>query len=139
MPRGHCHRHAGKRPCTCAMGNLYRFVEPVVLYILQRDGPTYGYELTGRVAENALTDAEIDGGAVYRTLQRLETGGHVISKWDTARPGPARHIYSITESGRQHLREWAAVLENLSRSMGAFADQAKSIYNTDPDRNNARE
>lgn len=133
MPRGHCHRHAGERPCTCAMGNLYRFVEPVVLYILARDGSTYGYELTGRAADNALTDAEIDSGAVYRTLQRLESAGHVTSDWDTAGPGPARHVYSITESGRKHLKEWAVVLKNLSTSLNAFADQAESIEARQPD------
>ena len=47
MPRGYCHRHAGRGPCTCAMGNLYRFAEPVVLYLLESNGPAYGYELAG--------------------------------------------------------------------------------------------
>ncbi len=120
MPRGHCHRHAGERPCTCAMGNLYRFVEPVVLYVLESNGPTYGYELSGKLRDHSLTDAEIDKGALYRTLQRLELTGHVTSTWDTSSPGPARHVYSITESGKKHLREWSVVLANLARSMDSF-------------------
>lgn len=109
------------------MGNLYRFVEPVVLYILERNGPTYGYELAGNLQSHALTDAEIDRGALYRTLQRLETTGHVSSGWDTSGSGPARHIYSITQSGKDHLREWAAVLNNLSRSMESFVGDVKSL------------
>ncbi len=127
MPRGHCYRHAGKRPCTCAMGNLYRFAEPVVLYLLERDGPAYGYELGTSLQNHALTDAEIDRAALYRTLQRLETMGHVTSDWDTSGSGPARHIYSITQSGRGHLREWAAVLGNLSRSMKSFVEEVRSL------------
>ena len=102
------------------MGNLYRFAEPVVLFMLERNGSTYGYELAGKLKDHALTDAEIDRGALYRTLQRLEATGHVTSDWDTTGTGPARHIYSITESGSSHLREWAVVLGNLARSMEAF-------------------
>ena len=120
MQRGSCHRHGGERPCTCAMGNLYRFVEPVVLYLLEREGPAYGYELAGNLQKHALTDAEIDRGALYRTLQRLETVGHVTSEWDTSGNGPARHTYKLTQSGRDHLREWAVVLGSLSRSMESF-------------------
>jgi len=127
MPRGHCRRHAGQRPCTCAMGNLYRFLEPVVLYLLERDGPAYGYELGSSLQNHALTDAEIDRGALYRTLQRLETMGHVTSAWDTSGSGPARHIYSITQSGKDHLREWATVLNNLSRSMESFVRDVNSL------------
>lgn len=109
------------------MGNLYRFVEPVVLYVLERDGPTYGYELGGSLQAHALTDAEIDRGALYRTLQRLETMGHVTSRWDTTGSGPARHVYAITDAGRKHLREWAVVLGNLAASMQAFVADVNAL------------
>lgn len=127
MPRGHCYRHAARGPCTCAMGNLYRFVEPVVLYMLAKKGSAYGYELAGDLNDHALTDAEIDRGALYRTLQRLEAMGHVTSAWDTHGSGPARHVYHITESGRAHLKEWAVVLGNLSRSMEAFVADVNAL------------
>ncbi len=120
MPRGHCHRHGGERPCTCAMGNLYRFIEPVILYQLAAKGSAHGYELAGELNRHALTDARIDRAAMYRTLQRLEANGHVTSAWDTSGGGPARHTYEITDSGREHLREWRAVLDTLSRSMEDF-------------------
>jgi len=119
------------------MGNLYRFVEPVVLYLLERNGPTYGYELGGSLQSHVLTDAEIDRGALYRTLQRLEASGHVTSQWDTSGTGPARHIYSITQIGRDHLREWAEVLQNLSRSMEAFVSDVRSLAEAGPDAANA--
>lgn len=132
--RGHCHRHGAERPCTCAMGNLYRFVEPVVLYLLEHGGPAYGYELGTSLQKHALTDAEIDRGALYRTLQRLETMGHVTSDWDTSGSGPARHIYSITQSGKDHLQEWSVVLGNLAHSMQSFVDDVRSLSGTASDR-----
>lgn len=120
MPRGHCSRHGGERPCSCAMGNLYRYVEPVILYMLAERESAHGYELAGELSSHALTDAQIDRGALYRTLQRLEANGHVESEWDTSSSGPARHVYRITDSGRAHLDEWAVVLAGLARSMEGF-------------------
>jgi PadR family transcriptional regulator PadR len=120
MLRRQCRRHGGERPCSCAMGNLYRFVEPVVLHLLVEKESAYGYELAGELNKHALTDAEIDRAALYRTLQGLEANGHVQSTWDVRGSGPARHVYQITESGREHLREWTVVLGNLAKSMEAF-------------------
>ena len=34
-----------EHPSTCDMGNLYRFVKPVLLFLLRREGHSYGYEL----------------------------------------------------------------------------------------------
>lgn len=127
MPRGRCHRHGEDRPCTCAMGNLYRFIEPVVLYLLKKNGPSYGYELAGALKEHALTDASIERAALYRTLQQLEANGHVVSEWDVSGTGPARHNYRLTESGEKHLHEWGVVLETLAHSMARFVDEVKAI------------
>lgn len=127
MPRGRCQRHGEERPCTCAMGNLYRFVEPVVLYLLQKNGPSYGYELAGALKEHALTDASIERAALYRTLQRLEANGYVMSEWDSSSPGPARHNYRLTACGAEHLREWGVVLGALSLSMARFVDEVQAI------------
>ncbi len=124
MPRGQCHRHGANRPCTCAMGNLYRFVEPVVLFLLSRRESAYGYDLARDLETHALTDAAIDRSALYRTLQQLEANGHVVSDWDVSGRGPARHTYRLTDSGRQHLAEWCVVLRNLSDSMARFVDEA---------------
>jgi PadR family transcriptional regulator, regulatory protein PadR len=120
MPRGQCHRHGAERPCTCAMGNLYRFFEPVLLFLLLQRGPSYGYELAVALKEHALTDAEVERGALYRTLSRLEENGHVTSEWDTSGAGPARHVYRITDVGEAHLHEWRTVLGRLAGSMTQF-------------------
>ncbi len=127
MPRGMCRHHGGERPCTCAMGNLYRFVEPVVLFLLKKRGASYGYELAGALAEHALTDATIERAALYRTLQRLEENGHVVSEWDVSGSGPARHNYRLTERGEEHLREWLVVLGNLAQTMARFVDEVSGI------------
>jgi poly-beta-hydroxybutyrate-responsive repressor len=107
------------------MGNLYRFVEPVVLLLLKKKGRSYGYDLSGDLHEHALTDAEIERGALYRTLRQLERNGNVASAWDTDKNGPARRVYKLTARGERHLAEWTAVLEHVSKSMARFVKDAK--------------
>jgi poly-beta-hydroxybutyrate-responsive repressor len=102
------------------MGNLYRFIEPVLLLMLRDKGHSYGYELSENLGEYALTDAQIERAALYRTLRTLEVNGHVTSTWDTDTAGPARRVYSLTKSGERHLREWSEVMGRLAGAMQAF-------------------
>jgi len=107
------------------MGNLYRFVEPVVLLLLKKKGRSYGYDLSGEIQKHALTDAEIERAALYRTLRQLEANGNVKSEWDVEGSGPARRVYRLTPKGKRHLDEWATVLDHVSRSMGRFVIEAR--------------
>lgn len=108
------------------MGNLYRFVEPVVLLLLRQQGRRSGYDLAAELRRHALTDAEVEKGAVYRVLRQLEQNGNVKSAWETGPAGPARRVYHLTREGEQHLAEWATVLDHLSKSMTRFARQARA-------------
>ena len=102
------------------MGNIYRFVEPVVLLMLRERSQSYGYDLASSLADHALTDAAIEGAALYRTLRRLESNGYVKSDWDVRESGPARRVYSLTAEGEKHLREWSEVLDHLAKAMARF-------------------
>ncbi len=119
-----CRRHGSAHPCACAMGNVYRFIEPVLLLMLKEKTQSYGYDLSAGLAEYALTDAEIERAALYRTLRRLEENGYVSSSWEAEHAGPARRIYSLTRAGREHLREWGEVLQRLGGAMQRFAGKA---------------
>ena len=119
-----CPRHGKNHPCTCAMGNIYRFVEPVLLLMLRDQGRSYGYDLSTHLAAYALTDGQIERAVLYRTLRQLEKNGYVRSTWDHKAPGPARRMYSLTPDGAQHLQEWAQVLGKLGTAMSGFARNA---------------
>ncbi|HOK44883.1 MAG TPA: helix-turn-helix transcriptional regulator [Bryobacteraceae bacterium] len=109
------------------MGNLYRFVEPVVLLLLKQKGQSYGYDLFGDLEDYALTDAEIERAALYRTLRQLEHNGNVKSEWDVENAGPARRVYRLTAKGEKHLQEWATVLEHVSKSMARFVKEVRAL------------
>jgi PadR family transcriptional regulator, regulatory protein PadR len=126
MPTRICPRHANDHPCTCAMGNLYRFIEPVLLFMLKQKGRAHGYELGTRLREHSFTDAEIEVSALYRTLRQLEQNDCVTSEWDVEGSGPARRQYQLTPRGKEHLEEWLVVLTHMSESMSKFVMEARS-------------
>lgn len=114
----HCHRgHPADAPCSCEMGNLYRFCEPIVLLTLARLGTAHGYQIVNEAEKFAVTHAGVDSAAVYRALRRLEGNGHVVSSWDTSGPGPARRVYTLTRSGYDHLSEWIEVMAEIASSL----------------------
>jgi DNA-binding PadR family transcriptional regulator len=102
------------------MGNVSRFIEPVVLRILKEKKRSYGYEIAESLAQYALTDATIESAALYRQLRTLEANGFVTSTWEVG-DGPARRIYSLTPSGLVHLRQWATLLESIGKAMIEFS------------------
>ena len=121
MPR-RCHRYGQDAgPCSCEMGNLYRFAEPIVLLAIAQMGEAHGYQIAQEAEKMAVTHAGLDSGVIYRTLRRLEAAGRVRSSWDTSGGGPARRVYVLTESGRQHIGEWAQVLGDVTGSLQALA------------------
>jgi DNA-binding PadR family transcriptional regulator len=103
---------------------LYRFVEPVLLLMLKERGGSYGYDLSGHLAEYAFTDAQIERAVLYRTLRRLQENGYVRSNWRVNEAGPARRVYVLTKAGERHLREWAQVLNKVAVSMDRFVGRA---------------
>jgi len=123
MPRRYCHRYGQDHegPCSCEMGNLYRFAEPIVLVTIAMFGEAHGYQIAQEAEKSAITHAGLDSGVIYRTLRRLEAAGRVRSSWATSGSGPARRIYVLTESGVQHLGEWAQVLGDVSASLQTLA------------------
>jgi len=109
------------------MGNLSRFVEPIVLLLLGKKGRSYGYDLSGALQQYALTDAEIERAALYRVLRQLELNGNVRSEWEVEKVGPARRVYELTPKGREHLDEWATVLGHVSHSMARFVRAVREL------------
>lgn len=90
---------------------------PVILLSL-RDWNSYGYELMERAS--AFGFEAMNPGTLYRTLRQMEKDGVVESTWETSKGGPARRMYSITDSGKTYLDFWANSLQQYQKTMDAF-------------------
>jgi PadR family transcriptional regulator, regulatory protein PadR len=134
MPAGrHCHLKK-RSACSCEMGNLYRFAEPIVLLSLARLGESYGYMIAQDAEAMAVTHSGLDTAVIYRTLHRLEVNGKVSSAWDTHGHGPARRLYRLTDEGWLHVDEWREVLDDLVRSLKKLKDGCRNaLENRKPD------
>jgi PadR family transcriptional regulator, regulatory protein PadR len=125
-------RTRGEAGCSSEMGNIYRFIEPIVLLSIVRQKEAYGYNIAQEAEGLAVTDGGLDTGVIYRTLHRLEQKGRVISSWDTSGIGPARKIYVLTEPGWTYLREWSGVLKSLVKSLSDLRASCEAVLKTRP-------
>jgi poly-beta-hydroxybutyrate-responsive repressor len=116
-----------------ASGNGHRraeqprsWLQPFLLLALEQ-WQSHGYELIRRMS--AFGFETLDRGSVYRTLRQLEKDGLVTSGWDTSKDGPARRLYSLTDSGRIYLEACAASLRGYQMMLNHFF----SLYPAPPD------
>jgi len=91
---------------------------PVILLTL-RECTSYGYKLMEQAATFGFE--AMNPGTLYRTLRHMERDGLCESEWDTTNGGgPARRVYSITDTGEAYLDFWAKSLEQYQRNIDAF-------------------
>lgn len=68
-----------------------------------------------------------DTGAIYRTLQQLETDGAVVSEWDTSGSGPARKVYRLTPAGWEQLEQWRQEIEMRLAQLQKFLELYRAV------------
>lgn len=94
------------------------WAEPIVLVLL-REESLHGYELMERLEGFGFT--AMNPGTLYRTLRRMEKEGLCESEWETSESGPARRMYSATNTGEDCLAAWAEGCEKYQRVLGVFS------------------
>jgi DNA-binding PadR family transcriptional regulator len=102
-----------------------RWVEPFVL-LLVAQGPTYGYQIIGRLDELGVAPEGIDPGMVYRTLRSMDDDGLVRTEWGLEGDQPRRE-YRLTEEGACALEDWMDVMAERKRLIEHFLEQSKAI------------
>jgi len=79
---------------------------PAILVTLTKK-PTYGYSLIEELKDLDIDVSLFHPSIVYRMLRMMEAEGLVTSNWDIKDIGPARRVYTITETGRNFLKSWS--------------------------------
>lgn len=90
---------------------LGEFEQLVLFAVLHLEPEAYG--VTIRQAIEAKAGRTVSSGAVYTTLERLESRGLVLSTWGPSTPergGKRKRYYQLETAGREALaRSWQAV------------------------------
>ena len=79
--------------------------EYVILGIL-RNNPRTGYDINKVVKTRLGPYWDINYSQIYPTLRELEKGGAITKKIEINERGQNRKVYSITNEGKNKLKEW---------------------------------
>lgn len=72
-------------------------------------GPAHGYGIARWVEKITDDVLRIEEGSLYPALRRLEDRAWIASEWGLSENNRRARFYSITASGRRHLRAEAAL------------------------------
>ena len=99
---------------------------PTMILAVLAEAPRHGYAIAREIERRSRETLKLGEGALYPALRALEHAGHIEGNWETAGGGPARRVYTITESGRARLageiRTWQTFAEAVTNVIGGRAD-----------------
>ena len=79
--------------------------------------PMHGFEISSWIEERSSGSFEVEDGALYFALHRLEERGYISSEWRLTENNRRARYYRIRPSGRAHLRAEGANLERYARAL----------------------
>ncbi len=99
--------------------DLIRGTLDVLILKTLSPGPLHGYAVS-RSIRDATDDAlQVDEGALYPALRRLEKRGLVVGSWGVTDTGREARFYALTETGRRALEGevegWRRYVEAMGR------------------------
>lgn len=99
---------------------------PAFVLLALAEGPLHGNAIRAAMVER-MPGFKVDSGAIYRTLQALESAGEVVFQWDTGGRGPARKVYRLTPEGWTRLDAWADDIRRRLGFLHAFLDRLEGL------------
>lgn len=106
---------------------------PAFILLALTEGPLHGHAIRAELHAR-FADFKGDPGAIYRTLQALETAGEVTAHWDMGTRGPARKIYELTAEGWERLGFWEADIRQRLGFLQGFLDGYARVRGRGPGR-----
>jgi transcriptional regulator len=82
-------------------------------------GKLHGYAVLLRIEQITDGALQIQQGALYPALYRLESQGLIDSEWGTSENNRRAKFYRLTPAGRQRLKEEASSWNRLADAMSA--------------------
>lgn len=88
-------------------------------------GPLHGYGISLSIREATDAVFQVEEGALYPALRRLEKKGLLEAGWDTTDTGREAKFYSLTPAGEAELRSglgrWHRYVEAMTQVLGSPA------------------
>lgn len=81
-------------------------------------GPLHGWAIAARIRQASRDVLQVNQGALYPALHRLEHQGWIRSSWGESENKRRAKFYTLTRAGRRYLAEEQANWERLSAAIG---------------------
>ncbi len=82
-----------------------------------------GYDVKRIIADSETLPWTANNNQIYRALVQLHNDGWVSKSVEDQMGAPNRHVYSITEEGRQALKDWAKSAPQPPQTKVPFLNQ----------------
>jgi PadR family transcriptional regulator, regulatory protein PadR len=80
--------------------------------------PMHGWAIAQRIRQLSKAVLQVNQGALYPALHRLEHQGWISAEWGESENNRRAKYYSLTKSGKKYLQSEHANWERLSAAIG---------------------
>jgi transcriptional regulator len=105
------------RPLELIKGTL-----DVLILKTLADGPLHGYGVSRSIRERTRSAMEVEEGALYPALRRLEKRGYLESEWGVTDTGREAKFYRLTRAGEAELdsgvKAWHRYVAAMAEVLG---------------------
>ena len=86
--------------------------------------PRHGWGIAQRIRQVSGEVLQVNQGALYPALHRLEQNGWIRAKWGESENNRRARYYSLTAAGRKYLEQEEANWKRLSAAIGLVLEKA---------------
>lgn len=87
-------------------------------------GPRHGWGIAQRIRQVSGEVLQVNQGALYPALHRLEQNGWIRAKWGESDNNRRAKYYALTAAGRRYLEQEEANWRRLSTAIGLVLENA---------------
>lgn len=87
-------------------------------------GPRHGYAVARWIAETSGDTLQVEEGALYHSLHRLERRGWAVSEWGLSDSNRKARYYSLTDEGRRQLAAKSALWSRYAAAVDRILQTA---------------
>lgn len=80
-------------------------------------GPMHGYAVARWIRETTRDELDVEDGALYTALHRMEKRGWIAAEWGVSENNRKAKFYRLTAAGRTQLRGQTAAFERYARAV----------------------
>jgi len=111
-----------------AASNLYGNLDLLVMQTVESEGPIHGLGVMDAILNRSAGSIEVEDGALYRSLHRLEAKGLLSAQWRISEKNRRAKFYSLTPAGTRELSrakvEWKRHIRAVGRVLGLRLEES---------------